>query len=192
MLTTSTSTGVTRGRTFPLFLRRKLRPIAFPQLQRQLAWVLHDKSRFDGLLATLRSLIDTLHQGLGDINPDSMREDVNFLRLKMVNLADKIDDIRSVSRAIEINEGPNSDACTCAIVKALRIGLEILPPPTVDGTTSCQILPESMQTIAPLRPRLLTSFSGNERRGIADYEGNLRRILTCVASNAVSQYRRFA
>ncbi|OCK97201.1 uncharacterized protein K441DRAFT_675268 [Cenococcum geophilum 1.58] len=170
--TTSIATGITRGRTFPTFLSKKIRTISVSGVRSQITWVLQDKSKFDRLLAIMRSLIDVLHQGLGDINFDTMREDIGFLRLQMVNLADKIDDVRSVTQAIEINEGLDSDACTCAVVKALRIGMETTLPMTTNGTTSSPILPESMQTIAPLRPRLLTSFSGNNRRGFANYDGS--------------------
>jgi hypothetical protein len=113
----ASSGSVTRGRTFPTFLRRKEKATTFPQLQRRLTWVLKDEAKFSRLITTISSLIDTLHQGLGDINLDTIREDVSFLRLQMVNLADKIEDVQSVGRAIEINDGPNSDACTCAAVK---------------------------------------------------------------------------
>src|SRR4051812_26233430 len=93
-------------------------------LRRRLTWIVKDKTAFKNLLARLRSLFDTLYEMLDTVQQDSIQDDLRFLHLQMVNLVDKIEDIHALKSAMEALIGPQSDACSCAAVKTLRLELE--------------------------------------------------------------------
>jgi hypothetical protein len=133
-------------------------------MKKRVCWIVKDKRAFERLLGHLRCYTDNLHELLDGVQQDAMHDDIRFLHLQIISIADKLEDIRSIKLAMESIKGPGPDACSCAAVKETRMGLE----GTNIGILNSGV--HAAKPLSPLRHRLLTDIVGDANRGMAKYD----------------------
>jgi HET-S-like prion-inhibition and propagation protein len=155
-------------RIIPFNLRRTSTNLS---LKQRITWVARDQSALEKLLGKLKNFIDSLHEMLDTAHQQELRDDLRFFHLRLVNLTDRVEDLHSLNSAFQSRLPVNSDPCSCAAVKALRLELtgeeQAMPLPSLPNSRRLS----SVHPLSPSRPRLLQGVRAlNTQRGIGVYQ----------------------